>query len=343
MAGYPKRVKRTIRKQKTKVIKDATLLRGIKQGVGMIVKRPFGTGSSRPRRAALRGKPTSKRAALCALSPQHLPLPRAVGAYTVTKTTTILNAPPSRLLLFGTIKGGRSNHPDTAWFNSVCVSSVGTGSAISAPNNALFHIDTALGATGFDHARLVPAALTVQVMCPRSLQTAEGIVYIGRTKQVLDLMGDSRTWDTLASELVSYSSPRLCSAGKLALRGVKVDAIPNNMSQLSDFCPRGVISDPAAKTWSDSGINAQFEGFAPIFVYNRDLVSMQYLVTVEWRVRFDPGNPAYGGHSYHPVSSDSVWSDTIRGLEAEGHGVVDMAEGIADFGDAAMAAAGALL
>ena len=133
---------------------------------------------------------------------------------------------------------------------------------------------------------------------------------------------------------------RLCSAGKLALRGVKVDAIPYNMSQLADFCPRALINPtPFDREWNEGAFEAQLEGFAPIFIYNKNNVALQILVTVEWRVRFDPGNPAYAGHTYHPVATDSCWNDTIRGMEAEGHGVVDMAEGIADFGDAVMALA----
>lgn len=343
MAAPFKRVKRTIRKQKVKVIKDATLLRGIKQGVGMVVKRPFGSSMGRPRRPAVRGRVLAKKAALCALTNTHLPLPRAVGPYTVTKTTTIIEAPSSEVMLIGPFKGGRVNHPDSAWYTAAAVSSSNAAHTIGASGNAIFHFDTALAANGFASCRLVPAAVTVQVMCPTSLQSANGIVYIGRTRQVLDLMGDGRTWRALAEELVSYSAPRLCSAGKLALRGVKVDAIPNNMSQLSDFCPRAILSAPAAKTWSQDGVDCQFEGFAPIFCYNPSLVALQYLVTVEWRTRFDPGNPAYAGHTYHPVASDSLWGETIKGMESEGHGVVDMAEGIVDFGDAAMAGVGALL
>jgi len=337
-------IRKTIRKQKARVAKDATLLRGIKQGVGMVVKRPFGSSKRRTRRPSIRSK--CMKSALCALTNIHLPLPRAVGAYTVAKTTTVISS-SAKVILFGPLKGNRSNHPDPAWTNVVAVSGVTPGSAISATANATLHVDTALGGTGFAHARLVPAAVTLQVMCPRSLQTADGITYIGRTKQVLDLMGDTRTWTALADELVSFSAPRLCSAGKLALRGVKCDAVPNNMSQLSDFTPRGVVTGADDQgnrvvTWTEGSYDSQFEGFAPIFCYNKDEASLQYLVTVEWRTRFDPANPAYAGHVFHPVASDSVWSETIKGMETEGHGVVDMADGIVDFGEAAMGAVEAI-
>lgn len=338
MVARNQKVRRTIRKQKAKVVKDATLLRGIKQGVGMVVRKPFSNGKCRNGKPG--NRPRNMKAALCALNNIHLPLPRAVGSYTVAKTTTIIDS-DKEVMLFGCFKGNRADHTETTWVNIVAVGSNFAGEPINEANNAGLYPDLALGSSGFSECRLVPAAITVQVMCPKNLQSADGITYIGRTKQVLDLMGDVRTWRTLAQELVSFSAPRLCSAGKLALRGVKVDAIPYNMSILADFSPRGIIAGtppstvPYDKTWSSTGtFDGQFEGFAPIFCYNKDSVQLQYLITVEWRVRFDPGNPAYAGHTYHPVASDTIWNDTIRGLEAEGHGVHDMAEGIADFGDA---------
>ena len=209
-----RKVRRAIRKQKSKVTKDATLLRGIKQGVGMVVKRPFRSRTVRTKKATFRGRPNSKKAALCALTNLHLPLPRAVGAYTVTKTTTVISS-SDKVMLFGCLKGGRTNHPDPTWFNAVAVSpGTGANTAIKAADNAQFHIDTALTSSGFNHCRLVPAAITVQVMCPKNLQSADGITYIGRSKEVLDLMGDTRTWTALADQLVSYSAPRLCSAGR---------------------------------------------------------------------------------------------------------------------------------
>lgn len=341
VARAAKQVRRTIRKQKAKVVKDATLLRGIKQGVGMIVKRPFGRGKVRFGKFAQRNKTSSRKAALCALTNLHLPLPRAVGAYTVCKTTTIIDS-SRNVMLFGNFKGNRVNYADSAWMDIVAVGSNNAQLPVNAATNSGFWTDLGLQSSGFANARLVPAAITLQVMCPKNLQSADGICYIGRTKQVLDLMGATRTWTEVAKELVAFSAPRLCSAGKLALRGVKVDAIPYNMSELSDFCPRAVVNDPggfADKTWNEGSFEANFEGFAPIFVYNPNNVQLQYLVTVEWRTRFDPSNPAYAGHTYHPIASDSCWNDTVRGMEQEGHGVVDLAEGIADFGDAALALA----
>jgi hypothetical protein len=185
---------------------------------------------------------------------------------------------------------------------------------------------------------MVPAALTVQIMNGQPLQSADGIAYIGRSKTVLDLMGDTRSWSTVMKELVSYSAPRLCSGGKLALRGVQVNAIPNNMSVLSDFVPRRVIA-AGNNVWTEATFPVDFEGFGPIFVYNPDKIKLKYLVTIEWRMRFDPLNPAYAGHVMHAPASESTWSKVLSTAESVGHGVVDIADVTADVGAAALAAA----
>jgi hypothetical protein len=180
MVAPARKVRRTIRKVKAKVVKDATLLRGIKQGVGMVVKKPFAPARARAAKLATRGKIGGRKAALCALNNLHLPLPRAVGSYTVCKTTTIISSSQT-LTLFGCLKGDRSNHPDPTWYNSVAVGSVDPAVAIGGASNARFSFDTGLTSNGFKECRLVPSAITVQVMCPQSLQSADGITYIGRT------------------------------------------------------------------------------------------------------------------------------------------------------------------
>ena len=187
---------------------------------------------------------------------------------------------------------------------------------------------------------MVPAAITVQVMNGDALQTTNGIAYIGRSKTVLDLMGDARSWDTVMKQLVSYSAPRLCSAGKLALRGVQVNAVPNNLSVLSDFVPRR-IKDSGTYTWTENAggtaayADQDFEGFAPIFIYNPDNIALKYLLTIEWRVRFDPFNPAYAGHSQHMPASEATWASAVQNEENKGSGVTDIVEDIAELGVAA--------
>jgi len=331
-----------------RIATERRLLRGIKQGVGAITKSPFPRVKKTTKRSPARVRRTAHmRGVLNAMSPHHLPLPRAVGGYSVVRTTKILSGNTSEALLFGTFKGPGNDFTETTWLDlcAVCNTGGNAGNPINTPNGSFFYAMDALGPDALNGTRMVPAAFTVQIMNPNALQTTSGVVYVGRSKTVLDLMGDGRSWDTLMNELVSYSAPRLCSAGKLALRGVQVNAIPNNMSVLSDFVPRRLADTSAGKTWTESEFAADFEGFGPIFVYNPNNIALQYIITIEWRMRFDPLNPAYASHTNYAPASESVWSSVISGAEAAGHGVEDIADVVADAGIAAAgtALAGAML
>lgn len=328
---------RAVLKRAIKKKQGGRNLYGIKQGVGGITKYAF------PKRTKRRAGPnklsTQIKFGLNAMHPCHLPLPRAVGGYSVIRTTDIINM-SEEAILFGTFKGYAQEFTETAWFSAIAVRNVAHGvkNAINADGNAFFHNSTALEAAALNGARMVPAAMTVQVMNGQSLQNASGIAYIGRSKTVLDLMGDTRSWEDVLKELVAYSAPRLCSAGKLALRGVQVNAVPNNLSVLSDFVPRRVPT-AGTHTWNEANYAADMEGFAPIFVYNPDNIALKFLVTIEWRMRFDPLNPAYAGHTVHPPASESTWSRVVNDAESAGHGVMDIADVTADIGVAALGAA----
>lgn len=324
-------VKKTIKKKTMKRRQGGRQLYGIKQGVGAVTKYAF----PKPKRAVK--KPMALKNVLNAMHPSHLPLPRAVGGYTVIRTTDIINT-DGEAILFGSFKGPGAEFTETCWVDAVAVRNadgrVNQPIGSTASNgSAFFYSSAALSAGSLAGARMVPSAITVQIMNGQSLQLAEGIVYIGRSKTVLDLMGDTRTWAKVMEELVSYSAPRLCSAGKLALRGVQVNAIPNNMSVLSDFVPRRLISDGQVG-WTEATFPLDFEGFGPIFVYNPDKVALKYLVTIEWRMRFDPLNPAYAGHTNYKPASEAIWSQVISGAESAGHGVKDIADVVGDMGEA---------
>jgi len=328
---------RTVSRAKKTIMKDSALLRGIKQGVGMVTRSPFGqrTGPRKVKKAG-NGKKKNLHRASClnALTSSHLALPRATGSYTVVKTSTnIYTGAGDILTLIGTFKGPADSDSDTLWMSDVAVSNVQgkENEAISATGGSYFWPNAALKDSGYNNSQLVPSAITVQIMNPNALQDTMGICYIGRCKQTLYLSNDSRTWAELAEELMSYSTPRLCSAGKLALRGVQVSAIPYNMSELSDFCPRAIASG-GVQTWAKADYPTNFAGFAPIFIYNPQSVRLQLLVTVEWRVRFDPANPAYAGHTYHMPASDETWAATIAHMEGQGHGCGDIAAKIAETG-----------
>lgn len=329
--------KKVIKKKKRTAAKR---LFGIKQGVGAVTTRPFPRPATRKRKPKTGG--SGYRHAFNALSPCHLPLPRAVGGYTTIRTTDIINT-STKAIMFGCFKGPGQEFTETTWTTSVAVIPRAMTDPIgdlTAPGNAYFYSSEALAASALDGARMVPAAITVQVMNGDALQTTNGIAYVGRSKTVLDLMGDPRSWDAVLKQLVSYSAPRLCSAGKLALRGVQVNAVPNNLSVLSDFVPRR-IKQSGTYPWTEnadgSTISADqdFEGFAPIFVYNPDGIALKYLLTIEWRVRFDPFNPAYAGHTQHTPATEATWANAVQLEENKGSGVTDIVEDIAELGVAA--------
>jgi len=326
-------------------------LYGVQQGVGAVTNCPFPKQNGKKKKKGNKRK-VGLRNAFNAMHPDHLALPRAVGGYTVTRTTDVFKI-NERFALFGCFKAPRENFNDGAWSTIIGVVPPVDGMAkpIGGDLNATFLLSTALRQESLLDATMVPAAFTIQVMNPTALQTTHGITYIGRSKTVLGLQGDTRTWEELSGLLVNYSAPRLCSAGKLALRGVQVDAIPNNMSVLSDFVPRTVPKTTDTEytaSWTSSSsaaspvVQADLAGFAPIFISNPNHTELQVIVTIEWRMRFDPLNPAYAGHTVHPPASESTWAEMIRVADSLGNGVRDIADITADIGMAARVAGGIL-
>lgn len=319
---------------------EAAALKGIVQGVGQAVGQAVGTA----KRAKRRGKGQSKGYTLQvfdAFSPQHLPLPRAVGEYTVVRYTQVVNS-SDPLIVFGTFESAISTttHGDNPWSSIIAV---GSSNLSWAMNDATAGQEAAMWAmdswttAGNAFATFAPAAFSVQVMNPNALQTTSGICYIGRMKTVPGMMNNPQTWQTFATNFTSYNAPRLCSAAKLAMRGVQVDAIPMNMAEVSDFKSRVVEPGFARVAWNGSGTPiasaAYPSGFTPIVVYNPNGINLQFLVCMELRTRFDPQNPAQAGHVFHPVASDSTWDRLIRGASSLGHGCVDIVERVAQNGE----------
>jgi hypothetical protein len=242
------------------------------------------------------------------------------------------------------------------WSNVVGVADELASGVMNAGNNAFAFADLTFGSfttpeAGWKQCSLVPAAFTVQIMNPAALMTtaAGGMAYIGKLKTLPELANSTRTWDAFTDEFISYNNPRLCSGGKLALRGVTVSSVPYNMSDLADFQPMKSHNSRSNFTWdgnpASSGDLSSLEqcGFAPIVIRKDTDMHLQILVTVEWRVRFDPSNPAQASHKLYKPSTDVQWAkhvaeETVRTTE-------DIAEFVADAGidAAAVAAAGALI
>jgi len=333
-----------------RAIKDTTLTVGIKQGAGAVTNVPFGGGGQyRPKggqrsykRGSRKGRGGGGRrrgfnlSCWNAFAEPHLSLPRAVAPYTIIRTTAIWNpatADQRRLALFGPVMYVGSDAGQ--WSNFYSITTNGPLSSLrSAANGAYMNSFGSMNSSSWDAASVTPAAFSVQILNKESLQNATGMVYIGRCKNKVHLAeGDNSTsWQDLADNLVSYSNPRMCSAGKLALRGVHVDAVPNNMSELAKFTTLKQHAE-YAMTIDSTDVTHQ-EGFNPIFIYNPDAVELQVLVCCEWRVRFDPSNPAYAACRMHKPATDTSWAEHMQHAVALGNGVADIVEVVARAGNA---------
>ncbi len=320
-------VRRTIVKKKktTQNGRRSRADRVLAQGTGRTVRRPFG---STQRATGLEGWD--------AFSPAHLPLPRSVGPYTVTKTTTLITS-NDRVNIIGCFQEHLASGETLAWTNLGMIKSVDSSLPINGTTNTFLHAVPFPGNGTLQGSGItaVPAAISVQVMNSNPLQSTEGIVAAAVCQTQLDLRGRSETWAEFGNEFISFMRPRLMSAGKLALRGVQLDSYPLDMNKLSDFRPILGVADTNF-TWNE---NARIHpaGFAPIVIINQASgevppLSLNLLITVEWRTRFDIGNPAVSSHSHHGVTSDQHWDSLIKKAVDRGSGALDIVERVANMG-----------
>lgn len=306
------------RKFKTQRSKTAPILA---QGAGTYTRAAFGVTATGPVHQGFN-----------ALSPVHLALPRPVAPYTVVRYTNTFTSTDG-FLLFGTwydYSGYWLNTFAIGRNNSAASQPVG-GSTNTWGN---FRATSSLAADGLT---AVPAAMTVQVMCPTALQTASGMVTMSLCTQALEYIDvTSVTTEALFDNLEAVNQPRLLTAGKLALRGVQADLYPLNMNLLSDF--ESLRQKDTSVTWEDgngtSQLGAKCAGFSPLYVRNRSGAELTYVITVEWRVRFQPTTIAAASHVYHQPASLSTWDNAVKAAVNMGHGVRDIAEVVAETGQA---------
>lgn len=259
--------------------------------------------------------------------PHHLPLPRAVGPYTVIRATKrITSGRAANIIGSFQFKDGASTTPDFGnWSETIMVSDVNPTAPINQSNNT-FASSVELGGLGAA-ATLVPSALSVQIMCPTALQTASGVIYAGVMNTQAALAGRTETWFSYMEKFVQFQSPRLLAASKLALRGVQINSYPLNMSEVSKFTQLKGTGD---ENFAWEHFNPA--GWAPIVIYNPSGTTLEMLITVEYRVRFDLDHPASASHSHHPVASDSAWDRLVRQASSLGNGVMDIADVVANAG-----------
>jgi len=209
----------------------------------------------------------------------------------------------------------------------IMVSDVNAANPINGPGNSS-STTIELGGLG-ESATLVPSALSVQIMCPTALQTASGIIYAGVMNTQVQIGGRAESWDSYMNKFVQFQSPRLLAASKLALRGTQINSYPLNMAEVSKFSSLDRTND-AVFQWDTDLLEST--GWAPIIIYNPQGATLELLITVEYRVRFDLDHPASASHKHHPIASDSMWDKMVRQATSLGHGVQDIADVVANTG-----------
>ena len=271
--------------------------------------------------------------------PRTLGLPRAVGPYTVIRTT-MLHESSARFVMFAPFKS--ENLRGAEWKSWCGIESVNSANDVSASGNTS-PIPVPLSGLG-SACEVVPAALTVQVMNPASVQTAHGVFAMVRMNQGMALGGTptGTTYDDMVDRIIEFNSPRLLTGGRLALRGVKCSAFPLDMDEYARFAP--IIHGNNDFQWSTHSIAPG--ALSPIVFINKNgglspTPTLRFMVTIEWRVRFDPSNPAIASHTHHDTLSDEAWNQVVKVASSAGHGVEELAEDAA--GDAAAFGAAMML
>lgn len=331
MARAPKaRAQRRRRRApaRRRAVPDSQQLAGIKQGVGRAVVRAF--GGTVARRGRRRGGKRGMAYNCChhdAFHMSHLPLPRPTGPYTIIRTTQLITSDAQMMVLGPTFDDSKSQ-----WTNVLGYAGIDAAKGWNVNGNAYTYTFESMNNDTWKAAQLTPAAFSVQVMNPSALQTTNGIVYGGRVRTSWKIKEQAtERVDASANQFISYNMPRLMAAAKLAFRGVQTDAVPFNMSRLADFTlQERTVPGPTAigsGTWD-------FAGFNPQFYYNPDKINLQFLVCCEWRVRFDPSNPAQASHVQHTHASENIWMQALHAAEAMGNGVIDIADRVAQTGNA---------
>lgn len=272
--------------------------------------------------------------AMDARIPRTLGLPRAVGPYTIIRTSK-LHSSNANFIMFCPFQRTSANGPTVtdAWWNWCGVEDVQSSDPINGSGNTrpiLMPLEFLGGA-----ASVVPASMTVQVMNPAPVQTAQGAFAMCRVNQQLDVANATYSYDELISRVVAFYSPRILTGGKLSLRGVKCSSYPLDMTEYASFLPiqawpttDGV---PIDTTWTNA---ISPSALAPIVLVqaNVEPQTLQYLITIEWRVRFDPGNPATSSHIHHDTLSDECWNKLMSTASSAGHAVEELTEDVADGG-----------
>lgn len=265
---------------------------------------------------------------LNAFHPLHVPLPMSTGKYTVIRTSAVFNS-DSYLTLIGAMgydQTGASAYNTPVWSNYCALSKANASDSLTSQ----WGVHTLPPPTGTDSSGLsecVPAAVSVQVVNPTSLNNAAGVVYMGRCATTLSQPGSSSAdAGEFANALISYAQPKSISGATLAMKNQQINLVPANINELNDFRSIGPPSTDSGVTptglyWGDT---LDFAGFKPAYIINPNKENLTYRLCIEWRVRLSPLNPMHMVQQAHPPTSHDAWHKIISTAESMGHGVEDV-------------------
>lgn len=190
--------------------KDATIV--LAQGVSAAPRRNFGT-----KNVSQCKNGESVRACIASLDarvPTTIGLPRAVGPYTVMRTSKLIGSSRD-LIMFCPFYRSHSDATPNAhgWYSWCGVQSVNSALAVNDPHNTepVTMPLSFLGAA----AEVVPAAMTVQVMNPAAIQGADGIFAMARVNQQLDLGRTTTNWFDMKDRLFRFIHRVCCRLASL--------------------------------------------------------------------------------------------------------------------------------
>lgn len=302
--------------------------------------RPIGrrTGVAQRRGAANHAYELSKRV-FNAFHPQHLPLSTPMGPHLVVTTRTSFTTDNYMTLIGTMMKRAIPNAPGKReWTNKVAMSTGASG--ITPVGQTVYDCNydqTTVPAPtmDMDDFNVVPAAISFQVSGTDSLTNASGVVYIGRTKNILaSPANDGTTIAGLGKGLISFSNPKTMSVAALTMRPQQVNCLPGNHADLSDF-EQMEKSDDLTGLWKDDGegvgptaagsIGLEYAGFKPGYILNPNHRPLLVTVAVQWRVRLSPMNPMHSSLTHYPPTPAPIWHAITKAAEHVANGAEDVA------------------
>lgn len=268
------------------------------------------------------------RNALDAFHPLHLPLHIPTAKYLTVKTRRTYTT-TDFMTLYGPTTFGLGLGNSFDWTTTVGIAAPTSAVVMNGAGWRYIGSPSPHGGDSTESGMVecVPAAFSVQVMCPSSLTAAQGTIAMGRLPASCDApgTGDTRTVLAFADSIMSFGQPRWLTGAKLAMNPVQANCVPTNLAEYSSFA--GTVATPNDFTGQQWSLNTapNFAGLAPVYLVNPQNISLQVTVCVEWRVRLSPFNPLHGAGTYHAPVPQDLMHKIMSYASNIGHGVEDVA------------------